>query len=108
VPVPTSRRRTLARGFDPAATLASSLGAATGLPVERCLRRRRGGARQVGRTRRERLGSPPQVIAVGAAPPSAVLVDDVLTTGATLSACAAALRRAGAIRVVALTFARRP
>ena len=40
----------------------------------------------------------------GPVPRSVLLVDDVLTTGATLSACAGALRRAGAARVVAVTF----
>jgi predicted amidophosphoribosyltransferase len=46
-------------------------------------------------------------VRLGGAPPSAaVLVDDVVTTGATLGACAWALRSGGCDRVVALTFAR--
>jgi predicted amidophosphoribosyltransferase len=41
-------------------------------------------------------------------PRRAILVDDVLTTGATLTACALALRSRGAIEVIAVVFARSP
>jgi predicted amidophosphoribosyltransferase len=61
----------------------------------------------VGRRRAERIGHPPEVHARGEVPRSALLVDDVLTTGATLSACARALRSAGAVRIAAVTFTRR-
>jgi predicted amidophosphoribosyltransferase len=106
VPVPTAPLRSLARGFDPAAELGAALARRAGLALNPCLARR-GGARQVGRRRAERLGDPPRIQARRPVPRSVVLVDDVLTTGATISACAAALRDAGAARVVAVTFARR-
>jgi predicted amidophosphoribosyltransferase len=48
------------------------------------------------------------VRAASAVPSTAVLVDDVVTTGATLAACAAALRAAGSREVTALVFARTP
>ena len=41
-------------------------------------------------------------------PPAALIVDDVVTTGATLAACATALRRAGTTEVAAIAFARTP
>jgi len=106
VPVPAAPLRLRWRGFDPAAEISLSLAALTGLPVRECLLRR-GIRRQVGRPRRERLGQPPRIQPRGPAPPSAILLDDVLTTGATLTSCALALRRAGAKSVIALTFARR-
>lgn len=106
VPVPTTRLRSYARGFDPAAEIARALATKAELPLSSCLKRR-GGGRQVGRRRAQRVGQPPIIQARGEAPRSALLIDDVLTTGATLSSCAQALRRAGAIRVAAITFTRR-
>lgn len=106
VPVPTAPLRSLARGFDPAAEIAAALAQRTGLPLNACLSRR-GGGRQVGKRRSERIGHPPVIQARGEVPRSVLLIDDVLTTGSTLSACARALRSSGAIRVTAITFTRR-
>lgn len=106
VPVPTARLRSMARGFDPAEEIAKALAARTELPISACLIRT-GGGRQLGKRRAERIGHPPLIHARGEAPRSALLIDDVLTTGATLSSCARALRSAGTMRVVGLTFARR-
>ena len=106
VPVPPAPARLRRRGFDPAGELAAALAERLEAPLEPCLARR-GRRRQVGRRRAQRLGQPPRIDATGTAPRSALLVDDVLTTGAALTSCAQALRAAGAARVVAVTFARR-
>jgi predicted amidophosphoribosyltransferase len=99
VPVPSPRLRSLGRGFDP-------LAERTGAPLRPCLARS-GAGRQLGKRRAQRIGQPPHVHLRGEAPRSALLIDDVLTTGATLSACARALRGGGASRVAAITFTRR-
>ena len=106
VPVPAAPLRLRKRGFDPAGEIAAALAERLGAPVEDCLSRR-GGGRQVGKRRAQRIGHPPRIEVRAGVPRSALLIDDVLTTGATLSACARALRGAGAVRVVAITFARR-
>ena len=105
VPVPAGPWRWRWRGFDPAEEIAIALARRSGSPLRACLRRGRG-RRQVGRRRSERLGDPPSVWLTQGPPREALLVDDVWTTGATLSACAAALRSGGCRRVVALTLAR--
>lgn len=105
VPVPPAPVRRLWRGFDAAETIAMGLSIEAGLPLRACLRRSQG-RRQVGRPRRERLAAPPRVRLADSPPGAAVLVDDVVTTGATLGACSRALRSGGCDRVVALTFAR--
>jgi predicted amidophosphoribosyltransferase len=106
VPVPSTRLRSLGRGFDPAAEIAAALATRTGAPLYPVLSRGDFG-RQLGRRRAQRIGQPPHVRLRGEAPRSVLLIDDVLTTGATLSACARALRGGGSVRVAAITFTRR-
>jgi predicted amidophosphoribosyltransferase len=105
VPVPAAPWRHRWRGFDPAEEIALALARLAGLPYRPCLRRGHG-ARQVGRRRSQRVADPPRVWIRRRAPTEALLVDDVHTTGATLGACAVALRGAGCDRVVGLTLAR--
>ena len=107
VPVPPDRARVRRRGFDPAALLARGLARRTGLPVVPCLRRTGPASRQLGaRARDRRAAGRLRIEASRPAPTRVLLVDDVHTTGATLHACAGALRAAGARRVAAITYSR--
>jgi predicted amidophosphoribosyltransferase len=107
VPVPAHRGRRRRRGFDPAALLSAAFAGRTGLPLAPCLRRLDRGHRQVGAGRALRRSAGRFEAALVAAPPRAVLlVDDVHTTGATLDACARALKAGGADAVAAVTYAR--
>jgi predicted amidophosphoribosyltransferase len=109
VPVPLDPRRLRRRGFNQAALLADEIGRRTGLVMVDRLRRRGTGPPQAGRGRGARLAGPVGSIeARGRVPPVALIVDDVVTTGATVGASAAALRKAGAIEVAAIAFARTP
>ncbi len=109
VPVPLHPARRRRRGFNQAERIAAALGRRTGRELTDCLERTGSARRQVGRGRVERLDGPDGAIrAPGAVPARAVLVDDVITTGSTLAACARALRAAGAREVAAIAYARTP
>lgn len=107
VPVPAAPLRLARRGMDPAREIAVAVAARSGLPAADPLRRR-DLRHQRGRGREQRLRRPPRVTVAGPVPERVVLVDDVVTTGATLDACARALRRTGALRVRAVAVAAVP
>lgn len=108
VPIPLAARRLRERGYNQAERLAVALAGSGGHAVRADLlaRRRETGTqtRLTPEARRANIGG---AFAAGEAPPArVVLVDDVLTTGATLLEAAATLVAAGAERVEAVTFAR--
>src|SRR6185295_14676469 len=113
VPVPLHWRRLWTRRFNQSAALAGTISGIGNVPVtHQVLKRVKATAQQVGLSRTERAANVQGAFRV---PPDArgevkgrrfILVDDVLTSGATLDACARALLRAGAAQVDALVFAR--
>jgi predicted amidophosphoribosyltransferase len=105
--VPLSRRRLAERGFDQARALAEVVGTATSLSAVRLLERTVDQPPQAKRAGAERRAAMADAFRpVGSCPSRVLLVDDVLTTGATAGACARALRAAGARHVTVLTAAR--
>jgi ComF family protein len=112
VPVPLHRARLRTRGYDQALELAKPLAQTLGIPLhERALSRIRHTSAQSeldARGRRRNVRGAFAVDARAALPAHVVLVDDVMTTGATLHAAAVALRRAGVARVDAWVCARVP
>jgi ComF family protein len=109
VPVPLHARRERERGFNQAVLLAQAFAARVELPVTVALERARETVPQVGLNAHERRENVRGAFTALIDMPSghrALLVDDICTTGATLDACAVALRRAGCRRVYALTLAR--
>ena len=111
IPVPLHWRRLLWRGFNQAALLASEVAARLNLPLDTTsMTRRRRTAPQTARHHDERIKNVRRAFAVSN--PERVkgrrilIVDDVMTTGATVDECARVLLRAGAISVDVFTLAR--
>jgi ComF family protein len=113
VPVPLHWRRLWARRFNQAATLANTISQASGVPVlDDALKRVRATPQQVGLNRAARATNVqgafqvPEERQAAVAGKRLVVIDDVLTSGATVDSCSRALMRAGAAQVDALVFAR--
>lgn len=112
MPVPLHRRRLLWRRFNQSAMLAKEVGRSAGLPViANGLRRVRRTRPQIGLSEEQRRANVRRAFKLTTAAEAAVaeqrvlLVDDVITTGATVNACARVLKRAGATRVDVLALA---
>jgi ComF family protein len=109
VPVPVHADRLRQRGYNQAALLAAALAKHRGRRVADILVRERATTQQHRLDRAARLRNLRDAFALrtGARPPRvAILVDDILTTSATLEACAAVLRAGGASRVLGFAVAR--
>jgi ComF family protein len=110
VPMPLHWRKRWQRGFNQAELLASEIARRTHLPVRRALRRVRYTVAQAGLTNAKRRMNVSGAFRARKRPglegQRVLLIDDVMTTGATAASCARALKLAGARQVTLLTLAR--
>jgi len=113
--MPLHWRKRWQRGFNQAELLAWEIARRWNAPVKHALRRRRAGKPQAGLTNAQRRSNVAGVFALNRRffdrrkpleGKRVLLVDDVFTTGATASACARVLKRAGAVHVTLLALAR--
>ncbi len=107
IPIPVHAERLADRGYNQAELIARALGRSRRLPVACAL------ARQVPTTKQHRLNRAARLlnlrgafVATERAPPVAILVDDIITTTATLEACASVLHDAGCQAVYGVAVAR--
>jgi ComF family protein len=108
--VPSTRRSEAERGFNPAYELARPLARALSVQARPLLAKIQETRDQAELSRSERRKNLAGAFLANTRriPPRVLLVDDVMTTGATADACAAALKDGGARRVTVVTFARAP
>jgi competence protein ComFC len=110
VPVPMHPRRMAARGFNQSELLALHISESYGIPILRALERIEDRGSQVGRNSPERWKAVEGVFACSNVKQirnrRLIVLDDVITTGATVSSCAQELIRSGAAEVRGLSLAR--
>jgi ComF family protein len=111
VPMPLHWRRRWQRGFNQSELLAREIGRHWNVPIRKVVRRKRATAPQAGLTSAQRRKNVQGAFEIKRGTRldglSILLVDDVLTTGATAGACARTLKRAGAAQVSFIALARR-
>jgi ComF family protein len=110
-PVPLHWRRQWHRGFNQSELLARAIARRRGIPVVAALRRAKATQTQAGLSNTERRRNVAAAFRCGRDARKimgrrVLLIDDVMTTGATAASCARALKQAGASKVVLLTVAR--
>jgi ComF family protein len=111
VPVPLHWRKQWQRGFNQSDLLARAIARRRGLPIVRALARTQFTKTQAGLSNTERRKNVATAFRCRQAAETlaglrVLLIDDVMTTGATAAACARALKRAGVAKVVLATIAR--
>ena len=105
---PTSDARRRSRGFDQGELVARHVARQLGVPCRRLLVRSGASTTQTGRSRVERLQGPEFLARPGLDGRRVIVIDDVVTTGATLRAAAAALRHAGVVEPLLYAVASTP
>lgn len=114
IPVPLHSKRLQRRHFNQAAEIARAVSSTLALPVCHALIRYRNTDTQTQLTRRQRQKnlrhafrvSPKGIRLLASAPPGVIIIDDVLTTGSTIDACARTLKNAGFRNIIAVTVMR--